>query len=121
MSSYSSSRPIGKVSNTESCTSAKEIWKIFSVPFEVSDLEDKIKECENSACCILKKIENLTTKKMKLVCAKQKCPFSIRLETIDGKYLLRDIQGEHNHSVSKEKFEEKLLTGRLLDYADFIY
>jgi len=80
----------------------KDIERVFSVPIDASDIEEKIKECEISACCILKKVENLTTKKIKLICAKQKCPFSIRLENLEGQYFLRDIQGEHNHSVSKE-------------------
>jgi len=34
---------------------------------------------------------------------------------------VREVQDKHNHGVSADKFEEKMLTGRLLKYSDFIY
>ncbi|KAL4440777.1 hypothetical protein ABPG74_013758 [Tetrahymena malaccensis] len=99
------------------------VKELFQQEFDAIYLEDKIALAEQISFCILKKIENQTTHKLKLICSKQKCQFSIKLELspIENKYYLRDIHAEHNHHISKEKFEEKMLTGRLLKYSDFIY
>ncbi|KAL4490249.1 hypothetical protein ABPG72_004288 [Tetrahymena utriculariae] len=99
------------------------VKELFQQEFDAIYLEDKIALAEQISFCILKKIENQTTHKLKLICSKQKCQFSIKLELspIENKYYLRDIHAEHNHHISKEKFEEKMLTGRLLKYSEFIY